>query len=129
MSPVSTRTCGPNLVAVRRSCRKKRGGGYRQTDRQADRQTTISAALYSRLCFPEFVCTVIVCPEVCSYTLLCVPEFVYTVIVCSGVCLYSYCVFRSLFVQLLCVPEFVCIVIVCSGVCLYSYCMFPSLFV
>ena len=47
MGPVSTRTCGPNLVAVRRSCRKK-GGGV-QTDRQADRQTKISAALYSRL--------------------------------------------------------------------------------
>ena len=38
MGPVSTRICGPNLVAVRRSCRKKRGGGYRQTDRQTDRQ-------------------------------------------------------------------------------------------
>ena len=44
MGPVSTRICGPNLVAVRRSCRKKRGG----TGRQADRQTKISAALYNR---------------------------------------------------------------------------------
>ena len=35
MSPVSTRICVPNLVAVRRSCRKKGGGG---TDRQTDRQ-------------------------------------------------------------------------------------------
>ena len=43
MSPVSTRICVPNLVAVRRSCRKK-GGGYRQTDRQAKK----TAALYSR---------------------------------------------------------------------------------
>ena len=32
MSPVSTRICVPNLVVVRRSCRKK-GGGYRQTDK------------------------------------------------------------------------------------------------
>ena len=47
MGPVSTRTCVPNLVAVRRSCRKKRGGTDRQTGRQADRQTKISAALYS----------------------------------------------------------------------------------
>ena len=32
MIPGSIRTCVPNLVAVRRSCRKKRGGGgYRQT--------------------------------------------------------------------------------------------------
>ena len=36
-SHISTRICVPNLVAVRRSCRKK--GRYRQTDRQADRQT------------------------------------------------------------------------------------------
>ena len=47
MSPVSTRICVPNLVAVRRSCLKK-GGGYRQTDRQTDRQTKKTAALYSR---------------------------------------------------------------------------------
>ena len=38
MSPISTRICVPNLVAVRWSCRKG-GGGYRQTDRQTDRQT------------------------------------------------------------------------------------------
>ena len=31
MIPGSIRTCMPNLVAVRRSCRKKRGGGV-QTD-------------------------------------------------------------------------------------------------
>ena len=36
--------CGPTVVST-----KKGGGGYRQTDRQADRQTKISAALYSRL--------------------------------------------------------------------------------
>ena len=36
MSHISTRICVPNLVAVRRSCRKK--GGV-QTDRQTDRQT------------------------------------------------------------------------------------------
>ena len=35
--------CGPTVVSE-----KKGGGGYRQTDRQADRQTKISAALYSR---------------------------------------------------------------------------------
>ena len=35
----------PNSVAVRRSCREKKRGG---TDRQTDRQTKISAALYSR---------------------------------------------------------------------------------
>ena len=39
---VSTRICGPNLVAVRRSCRKK--GGV-----QTDRHTKKTAALYSRL--------------------------------------------------------------------------------
>ena len=33
--------CGPTVVS-------KKKGGYRQTDRQADRQTKISAALYSR---------------------------------------------------------------------------------
>ena len=33
MSPISTRICVPNLVAIRRSCRKRRGGGYRQTDK------------------------------------------------------------------------------------------------
>ena len=43
MSPVSTRICVPNLVAVRRLCRKKRGGGV-----QTDRQTKKTAALYSR---------------------------------------------------------------------------------
>ena len=37
MSPISTRICVPNLVAVRRSCRKKGG----QTDRQRE-----PAALY-----------------------------------------------------------------------------------
>ena len=42
MSPISTRICVPNLVAVRRSCRKKGGGG-------TDRQTKKTAALYSRL--------------------------------------------------------------------------------
>ena len=31
MSPISTRICVPNLVAVQQSCRKK--GGYRQTDK------------------------------------------------------------------------------------------------
>ena len=36
MSTISTRICVPNLVAVRRSCRKK-GEGYRQTDRQTDK--------------------------------------------------------------------------------------------
>ena len=41
MSPVSTRICVPNLVAVRRSCRKKGGGGYRQTDRQRKLQLYI----------------------------------------------------------------------------------------
>ena len=40
MSPVSTRICVPNLVAVRRSCRKKKGG-YRQTDRQRKLQLYI----------------------------------------------------------------------------------------
>ena len=39
MSPTSTRICVPNLVAVRRSCRKKGGGTDRQTDRQTDIQT------------------------------------------------------------------------------------------
>ena len=33
MSPISTRICVPNLVAVRRSCRKKKGG-YRKTDKR-----------------------------------------------------------------------------------------------
>ena len=42
MSPVFTRICVPNLVAVRRSCRKRGGGG-------TDRQTKKTAALYSRL--------------------------------------------------------------------------------
>ena len=42
MSPISTRICVPNLVAVRRSCRKKWGV-------QTDRQTKKTAALYSRL--------------------------------------------------------------------------------
>ena len=42
MGPVSTRICVPNLVAVRRSCRK-RGGGV-----QTDRQTKKTAALYSK---------------------------------------------------------------------------------
>ena len=32
MSPISTRICVPNVVAVRRSCRKK-GGTDRQTDK------------------------------------------------------------------------------------------------
>ena len=40
MSPISTRICVPNLVAVGRSCRKKMGG--------TDRQTKKTAALYSR---------------------------------------------------------------------------------
>ena len=39
MSPISTRICVPNLVAVRRSCRK-RGGGV-QTDRQRKLQLYI----------------------------------------------------------------------------------------
>ena len=43
-SPASIRICVPNLVAVRRTCLKKGGGGYRQTDRQRE-----TAALYSRL--------------------------------------------------------------------------------
>ena len=37
MSPISPRICVPNLVAVRRSCRKKRGG----TDRQRKLQLYI----------------------------------------------------------------------------------------
>ena len=52
MSRISTRICVPNLVAVRRSCRKG-GGGYRQTDRQRE-----TAALYSRIRSP-CVCSVI----------------------------------------------------------------------
>ena len=36
---MSTRICVPNLVAVRRSCRKEGGGSDRQTDRQTDIQT------------------------------------------------------------------------------------------
>ena len=43
LGPVSFRKCVPILVAVRRSCRKNRGG-WVQTDRQRD-----TAALYSRL--------------------------------------------------------------------------------
>ena len=39
MSPISTRICVPNLVAVRRSCRKKKGGV--QTDRQRKLQLYI----------------------------------------------------------------------------------------
>ena len=35
MSPISTRICVPNLVAVRRSCRKKMGGTDRQTKKTA----------------------------------------------------------------------------------------------
>ncbi len=38
-SPVSIRICMPNLVAVRRSCRKKRGGTDRRPDRQTDKGT------------------------------------------------------------------------------------------
>ena len=38
MSPISTRICVPNLVAVRQSCGKKIGG--------TDRQTKKTAALY-----------------------------------------------------------------------------------
>ena len=38
-SPISTRICVPNLVAVRRSCRRGGGGTDRQTDRQTDIQT------------------------------------------------------------------------------------------
>ena len=47
MSPISTRICVPNLVAVRRSCRKKgvqTDRQYRQTERQRE-----TAALYNRL--------------------------------------------------------------------------------
>ena len=33
MSHISTRICVPNLVAIRRSCRKGGGGGYRHTDK------------------------------------------------------------------------------------------------
>ena len=54
-NPGSIRICVPNLVAVRRSCRKVGGGIDRQTDIQTDRQTYIhtytqmdAAALYSR---------------------------------------------------------------------------------
>ena len=43
MSPISTQICVPNLVAVRWSCLKKRGG-YTQTGRQRE-----TAALYNRL--------------------------------------------------------------------------------
>ena len=42
MIPGTIRICVPNLVVVRRSCRKK--GGYRQTHRQRD-----TAALYSSI--------------------------------------------------------------------------------
>ena len=43
-SPVSIRICVPNLVAVRRSCRKKG-----DTDRQTYRQRDTAALYYSRL--------------------------------------------------------------------------------
>ena len=48
MIPGSIRTCVPNLVAVRRSCRKNGGGGYRQTHTHTHTQRD-TAALYSRL--------------------------------------------------------------------------------
>ena len=75
MSPISARICVPNLVAVRRSCRKM-GGGVQtdgQTDRQADRQTDRqtdrhrvyrqmeTAALYSRWCMLQGS-TLAMCP-------------------------------------------------------------------
>ena len=46
--------CVPNLVAVRRACRK-RGGTDRQRDRQTDRKRE-TAALYSRLLLFIYLC-------------------------------------------------------------------------
>ena len=52
MSPISTRICVPNLVAVRQSCRKKRGG----TDRQRKLQLYIVDIIYIDLYNTNSVC-------------------------------------------------------------------------
>ena len=74
MSPVSTRICVPNLVAVRRSCRKK--GGV-QTDRQTDRQRKLQLYIvdnkkvnndntikWKRICWKLSSCGKIMCPHI-----------------------------------------------------------------
>ena len=56
MNPVSTRICVPNLVAVRRSCRK-RGGGYRQTDSRTKGNCSFIyyIRVYAKYCYSKCI--------------------------------------------------------------------------